>query len=327
MTIPCQHCGGTCNKKTLATGTGAALLILFIAACGPSARPPSEPRIDASSDEAMEASIPAVKAALPEDRRAAFEEALKVIAFKDVNDVADIFQLGQADTGAVQRALREALDGKTGAEVIAFADGVTANRRAMQARPSGQTTQIGFGVAQPEPEPKPEPEHAPPLALGSSATIDGIEITVTGARIAPLEESGEPSLHRIPEGQFLVLYVALRNVSEGRIVYLQKPWSETVVEDDFGNTYSQSAAVFWLGDEIKGRIGSLELRPGGSATDIMIFDLPVEKASRFVLRSDPQFYRRTGNATIQDLSDDTFTLEFTRSDIAIAPSAAPTNAN
>lgn len=89
-------------------------VILLLAGCG-------QPTVDTSSDEAMKSSIEKVKASLPEERREKFEDAIKRVAFNDL-DFADLFQASQFDTGAVERKIKESLSGKTGEEIIVLAE-------------------------------------------------------------------------------------------------------------------------------------------------------------------------------------------------------------
>ncbi len=65
-------------------------------------------------------------------------------------------------------------------------------------------------------------------------------------------------------------------------------------------------------DDIEGAISSVRLRPGESASDLMMFEPPLEKARRFRVVSDPGFYRNSGDGLLHPLSSDGFELEFTR---------------
>ena len=102
------------------------LLTLLLAGC-------SKPTIDASSDEKMKASIEKVKASLPEDRKDEFEEAVQIVAFSGM-DLSNLFAASQPDTGATERKMKEALDGKTGEEVIELAASIKAEREAERMR-------------------------------------------------------------------------------------------------------------------------------------------------------------------------------------------------
>lgn len=96
------------------------VLCLLLTGCG-------KPKIDTSTDDSMKASIEKVKASLPEDKKAEFEEALKIVVFSNL-DLSDLFQQSQLDTGATERSMKEALHGKTGLEIIAMAEDVRKER-------------------------------------------------------------------------------------------------------------------------------------------------------------------------------------------------------
>lgn len=95
-------------------------LVLLLAGC-------SDPKIDASSDEAMEKSVEEIRKDLPKDRKKAFDEALQIVALRDL-DLKDLFEDGMLGTKKSTAKIREALDGKTGEEVIAEAEKVKKER-------------------------------------------------------------------------------------------------------------------------------------------------------------------------------------------------------
>jgi len=92
---------------------------LMLAGCG-------DPKVDAGTDEKMKDSIAKVKAALPEDNRSEFEEALKALAFADINNLGDLAAVGK--TGALERGIKERVNGKTGPEIIADGQKVKADK-------------------------------------------------------------------------------------------------------------------------------------------------------------------------------------------------------
>jgi len=97
------------------------LLPLCFAPCGC-----GDARVDGSSDEKLKASIAEVKQALPEAQRAEFEKAVETLALADMHDLSDLVAASQ--TGRLERGIRERLDGKTAAEIIAAAKVIQAER-------------------------------------------------------------------------------------------------------------------------------------------------------------------------------------------------------
>ncbi len=86
-----------------------------------------KPTIDSSSDEKLKASVEKVKASLPDEQKEKFEEAIQVVAFSEM-DLSSPFAASQADTGATERKMNEALDGLTAQEVIDLAAKIESER-------------------------------------------------------------------------------------------------------------------------------------------------------------------------------------------------------
>lgn len=97
------------------------LLPLFVVGCG-------EPRIDSSTDKSMKASIAKIRESLPQDKRAAFDKALQVIAFSQV-DLKGLMTQGAPGVDATLGKVKDVLNGKTGLEVIAEAERVRKERK------------------------------------------------------------------------------------------------------------------------------------------------------------------------------------------------------
>lgn len=91
----------------------------------------SEPTIDASTKEAIESSSQRVRDSLPETQQAEFDEALKILAFSEV-DVNDLLAEGAVGSSALEEKMRTALDGKTASEIIAEADKIVVERKARE---------------------------------------------------------------------------------------------------------------------------------------------------------------------------------------------------
>src|SRR5215470_11863817 len=93
---------------------GAVLVAALLAvACG-------KPRVDAKTSESLKRSLQKVRESLPVGRRADFDGALGTIYMSQVS--FDTLSKGVAGITAVGANLQQALDGKTGDEVIAYAE-------------------------------------------------------------------------------------------------------------------------------------------------------------------------------------------------------------
>ena len=91
------------------------LAIVLVALCTGCAKP----RIDTSNDETTRRSVARVRESLPEGRRAAFDEALSAVAMSRF-DLGKLLS-GQAGFGAMESDVKQALNGKTGDELIEYA--------------------------------------------------------------------------------------------------------------------------------------------------------------------------------------------------------------
>lgn len=108
--------------------TLTALLIAALAGCD-KALP--EPTIDTTTDELMKQTSQKVRSSLPETERSKFDEAIKLLAFSQI-DIKDLFAAGAANTGSIESRMKNALHGKTAQQVIAEAENIKLEREKMQ---------------------------------------------------------------------------------------------------------------------------------------------------------------------------------------------------
>ena len=115
---------------------GILILITILAGC-------SEPKIDASSDESLRASVAKVRKSLSDQKQKEFDEAMQQIIAFNMLDVEDVFK--QGDIGAnnmedvfkqstagflkLEGKIRQSLDGKTAKQVIAEAERIRVESR------------------------------------------------------------------------------------------------------------------------------------------------------------------------------------------------------
>ncbi len=103
-----------------------AILFLFfvtliVVSCG-------DPKVDASTDESMKASIEKVRQSLPQDKKDSFDNALKILAFNQV-DLKGLFAEGASGIGSTKEKMKDALNGKTGFEILAEAEIIKNERK------------------------------------------------------------------------------------------------------------------------------------------------------------------------------------------------------
>lgn len=98
-----------------------ALLVVLAFAAGGCA----QPRVDGTTDAAMQTSLARVRDALPEADRAEFDAAVRALALKD-QTLQTLMADGSAD--AMKSQMRAALNGKTAAEILEAAKAIEAAR-------------------------------------------------------------------------------------------------------------------------------------------------------------------------------------------------------
>ena len=70
-----------------------------------------------------------------------------------------------------------------------------------------------------------------------------------------------------------------------------------------------------MSDKIVGAVSSEKMKPSETLKDMMIFELPIETAKSFVVESDPGFWRSISEDRVQQLSDTSFKLRFSKDEI------------
>ena len=106
--------------RAVATLLLCIVLSMCLAGCG-------DPRVDASSDEALEKSLEKVRLSLPPEEQKQFEDAVASLAMSDF----DLRSFASGDAaGRLRRGFKANLHGKTAAEIIEAAAIVDAERKA-----------------------------------------------------------------------------------------------------------------------------------------------------------------------------------------------------
>lgn len=97
------------------------VIMLLITGC-------SEPTIDGTTDESMKASIEMVRESLPQDKKTQFDDALKILAFSQMS-LKGLFADGASGVSTTKGKMKDALNGKSGEEVIAEAEKIKRERK------------------------------------------------------------------------------------------------------------------------------------------------------------------------------------------------------
>jgi hypothetical protein len=158
---------------------------------------------------------------------------------------------------------------------------------------------------EPAPQPKPEPEGTPAgpppakveridaapksIAFGDRQEIDSVVVWAKRAEIAqvllrdPL--SGKPGAST---EKHLIVWLGIENESATKKVNY-RTWAPelpfgndaALLRDEFGNIYKR--VMFGVGVEPLLRMRSASIYPGKGITDVLVFELPIEKATRLDL--------------------------------------------
>ena len=103
--------------------TALAVLIFGLTGC-------SKPVIDTTNDETTKSSIQKAKESLPESKRAAFDQALQILMFNEI-DMKSIM-LGTVGAANIEAKMKATVNGKTAEEVIDAAEKIKAERAARE---------------------------------------------------------------------------------------------------------------------------------------------------------------------------------------------------
>ncbi|SCZ53587.1 DUF6694 family lipoprotein [Thiohalomonas denitrificans] len=96
-------------------------IVLLVLGC-------SEPKIDASSDQAMATSIEEVRQSLTPDQQLHFDDAVQVLAFSQ-QSLEEFLKEGASSIITTRGQMKDVLNGKTGREVIEEAERLKRERK------------------------------------------------------------------------------------------------------------------------------------------------------------------------------------------------------
>lgn len=88
----------------------------------------SDPKVDATSQESMKASLEKVRESLPEEKRAELDQALALLAFSQI-DMESLMAGSTTVASSYTAKLKDVLGGKTGSEIIAAASRIETERK------------------------------------------------------------------------------------------------------------------------------------------------------------------------------------------------------
>lgn len=254
--------------------------------------------LDGSSEEALQKSMEMLPFELTMSQISEFSKAYIKLTFSYILK-------NNSDENAAENAL-QLLDGKTPREIIALAE---ANAES-QASPTKLANEESNAQHHKE-----EDDSETIQQLSKAFAIDGVEVIIDSPRFGELS-APDRMFATIPSGEFLLLEVSLKNITDNKIIQIQDAWKDVTLTDNFGNIYdSPYGGMFTMYEAAQGMIKSQELRPGEAAKDLIVITSPLETASDFELVVDPNFWRPIAKSKLQQLSNEQFKLVFKKSDI------------
>lgn len=118
-------------------------------------------------------------------------------------------------------------------------------------------------------------------ASKDTATVEFLEVRITGARVGKTRQGGKETPGIEPR---LIIYLRAKNHSETKVVSMLVPplgvgKPPVTVADAFGNRFTGWAADDpWEIDEVKSN-GSEKIYPGKEALQVLLCEPPIDKAS------------------------------------------------
>jgi len=154
------------------------------------------------------------------------------------------------------------------------------------------------------------------LTFGVPVTADGLEITVQGARVAPVTIVSMSGIETPSSSHYLIVDVRLINRMDDRSVYLFRTWQDARLVDLSGQPLRQAFTDPVLLGEIKGMADGVDLAAGVEVNDMIIFEWNNERSPGFTLSAEPTFWRRTGEESFVPFSRASLALNIPRDAIS-----------
>jgi len=253
-------------------------------------------RIDISSDEKMKKSIEDIKLTLSNEKKKDFEKALKIIMFSDINNFASLAKVAN-NQDEILRKVKNILSGKTADEVISKGKEIIAQKSQKKI-----TSKI---------------EDIKQVKIGESVIIDNIEITIKNISIGKLKEKKKYSMFKVPNEDYLLVKVQLKNISKGKLITIQDSWRSSILIDNFNNNYKVIESYNLNKDNLVDTISSTRIKPKEVLMDTMIFELPLQNARSFTINVKPVFYKFKGDGLLESISSgEKFKILFNRNNIS-----------
>ncbi len=152
--------------------------------------------------------------------------------------------------------------------------------------------------------------------LGIPFVIDDVEVTLTNPRIGPILQVTILGKEAPSEESYLKIDVTLSNRNPHAEIIVHQPWQSAQISDEQNRKYRPvNERAFDLIQEIKGHITSTSIKPGETASDIMLFPWRESDATSFTLIADPDFRRLSDDERMVQISLSSFRASFDRTSI------------
>lgn len=153
--------------------------------------------------------------------------------------------------------------------------------------------------------------------LGSPVSVDDVDVTFERVRVGPVSLISMLGAETMSDRPYLVIEIQLTNRSEERDVVVMQAWRDAKLMDNRGRRLKPAFSSPVLLETVDGVIVDRTLKPGESATDIMVFEWEVNDAESFTLTVDPGFRKNTGGQTTSQISLSSVTMTFNLDEIVV----------
>ncbi|HMP89536.1 MAG TPA: hypothetical protein PJ991_05015 [Kiritimatiellia bacterium] len=146
---------------------------------------------------------------------------------------------------------------------------------------------------------------------------DAMDVSIVGYRIEPVSIVSVSGIISTSDRPYLIVDVQIQNNHEKQDVYIFRTWRDARMADDQGRALTQAFTDMISIGEVEGMANGVDLTPGETTFDMIVFEIPEMNALSFSLSAEPVFWRRAGEESFTPFSVRPVTARFSRDEIKI----------